>query len=136
MALKLKSDKLFKATVKLNDELEKEVTFRLPRVVDVYSSSDGNQLLNTIYTLANMAKPFDKPVQVVDDDGNITEKRIIDNNADVYLRDAIEKWSEARQKDEEEKERLVKKSELAGNSTKKATKYSEKTCNAISYITN
>ena len=61
MALKLKSDKLFKATVKLNDELEKEVTFRLPRVVDIYSSSDGNQLLNTIYTLANMAKPFDKP---------------------------------------------------------------------------
>ena len=27
MALKLKSDKLFKATVKLNDELEKEVTY-------------------------------------------------------------------------------------------------------------
>ena len=126
MALKLKSDKLFKATVKLNDELEKEVTFRLPRVVDGYSSSDGNQLLNTIYTLANMAKPFDKPVQVVDDDGNtlniMTLKDLISLGVEVDLKDAIEKWSEARQKDEEEKERLVKKSELAGNSTKKATK--------------
>ena len=126
MALKLKSDKLFKATVKLNDELEKEVTFRLPRVVDVYSSSDGNQLLNTIYTLSNMAKPFDKPVQVVDDDGNtlniMTLKDLISLGVEVDLKDAIEKWSEARQKDEEEKERLVKKSELAGNSTKKATK--------------
>ena len=126
MALKLKSDKLFKATVKLNDELEKEVTFRLPRVVDVYSSSDGNQLLNTIYTLANMAKPFDKPVQVVDDDGNtlniMTLKDLISLGVEVDLKDAVEKWSEARQKDEEEKERLVKKSELAGNSTKKATK--------------
>lgn len=125
MALKLKSDKLFKATVKLNDELEKEVTFRLPRVVDVYSSSDGNQLLNTIYTLANMAKPFDKPVQVVDNDGNtlniMTLKDLISLGVEVDLKDAIEKWSEARQKDEEEKERLVKKSELAGNSTKKAT---------------
>ena len=125
MALKLKSDKLFKATVKLNDELEKEVTFRLPRVVDVYSSSDGNQLLNTIYTLANMAKPFDKPVQVVDDDGNtlniMTLKDLISLGVEVDLKDAIEKWSEARQKYEEEKERLVKKSELAGNSTKKAT---------------
>lgn len=126
MALKLKSDKLFKATVKLNDELEKEVTFRLPRVVDVYSSSDGNQLLNTIYTLANMAKPFDKPVQVVDDDGNtlniMTLKDLISLGVEVDLKDAIEKWSEARQKDEEEKERLVKKSESAGNSTKKDTK--------------
>lgn len=126
MALKLKSDKLFKATVKLNDELEKEVTFRLPRVVDVYSSSDGNQLLNTIYTLANMAKPFDKPVQVVDDDGNtlniMTLKDLISLGVEVDLKDAIEKWSEARQKDEEEKERLVKKSELAGNSTKKGIK--------------
>lgn len=126
MALKLKSDKLFKATVKLNDELEKEVTFRLPRVVDVYSSSDGNQLLNTIYTLANMAKPFDKPVQVVDDDGNtlniMTLKDLISLGVEVDLKDAIEKWSEARQKDEEEKERLVKKSELAGNSIKKDTK--------------
>lgn len=125
MALKLKSDKLFKATVKLNDELEKEVTFRLPRVVDIYSSSDGNQLLNTIYTLANMAKPFDKPVQVVDDDGNtlniMTLKDLISLGVEVDLKDVIEKWSEARQKDEEEKERLVKKSELAGNSTEKAT---------------
>lgn len=126
MALKLKSDKLFKATVKLNDELEKEVTFRLPRVIDVYSSSDGNQLLNTIYTLANMAKPFDKPVQVVDDDGNtlniMTLKDLISLGVEVDLKDAIEKWSEARQKDEKEKERLVKKSELAGNSIEKATK--------------
>lgn len=126
MALKLKSDKLFKATVKFNDEIEKEVTFRLPRVIDVYSSSDGNQLLNTIYTLANMAKPFDKPVQVIDDDGNtlniMTLKDLISLGVEVDLKDAIEKWSEARQKDEEEKERLVKKSELAGNSTKKDIK--------------
>lgn len=30
---------------------------------------------------------YTKVIRVVDDDGNITEKRIIDNNADVYLRD-------------------------------------------------
>ena len=126
MALKLKSDKLFKAVVKLDDEIEKEVTFRLPRVIDVYSSPDGNQLLNTLYTLANMAKPFDKPVQVVDEDVNtlnvMTLKDLISLGVEVDLKDAIEKWSEARLADEEEKERLVKKSELAGNSTKKATK--------------
>lgn len=126
MALKLKADKLFKANVLIGGELDKEVTFRLPRTIDLYSSADGNQLTNTLYTISNMAKPFEKPIQIENVDGSIlnimTLKDLVSLGVEIDLTDVIEKWSEAREESESEKERLTKKSELAGNSTKKATK--------------
>ena len=111
MALKAYIEHTFKANVMFEDDSVKEVTFRLPRNTDLYTSEDGNTNLNTLYTFANMAKPFDKPVQVETEDGSIvnctTMKELISLGVVMKL--------------EEEKEKALKKSKSAGNSTLKGT---------------
>lgn len=114
MALKAFIEQTFEADVKFADDSVKKVKFRLPRTTDIYKSSDGNQLLDNLYTIANMAKPFEKPVQVEIEDGSIlniyTVKELIELGVDMDLSDAIEKWAEKNKKVKAEKERLVKKS--------------------------
>lgn len=125
MVLKAYKEHTFKANIKFEDDSVKEVVFRLPRNTDVYTSEDGNTNLNTLYTFANMAKPFDKPVQVETEDGSIlnitTLRELIDLGVVVRMEDVATKWFEKRNQIEAEKEALVKKSKSAGNSTQKAT---------------
>ena len=123
MALKAYKEHIFKANIKFEDDSEKEVSFRLPRNTDVYTSGDDNLNVNTLYTIANMAKPFEKPVQVEIEDGSIlnitTLKGLVDLGVIIGLSDVIIKWSEAREKAQAEKDRLVKKSKSDGGSSKK-----------------
>lgn len=123
MALKAYKEHTFKANVKFEDESVKEVTFRLPRNTDLYTSEDGNTNLNALMTFANMAKPFDKPVQVETEDGSIvnctTLKELIDFGVIIKLDDVFKQWDKKRQEIESEKEKALKKSKSAGNSTPK-----------------
>ena len=123
MALKAYIEHTFKANVRFEDDSVKEVTFRLPRNTDLYTSEDGNTNLNTLMTFANMAKPFDKPVQVETENGSIvnctTLKELIDLGVVLKLDDVITKWFEKRQEVETEKEKALKKSKSAGNSIQK-----------------
>ena len=125
MALKAYIEHTFKANVRFEDDSVKEVTFRLPRNTDLYTSEDGNTNLNTLMTFANMAKPFEKPVQVETENGAIinctTLKELIDLGVVLKLDDVIRKWYEKRQEIEAEKEKALKKSKSAGNSTPKDT---------------
>jgi hypothetical protein len=125
MALKAYIEHTFKANVRFEDDSVKEVTFRLPRNTDLYTSEDGNTNLNTLMTFANMAKPFEKPVQVETENGTIinctTLKELIDLGVVLKLDDVITKWFEKRQEVEAEKEKALKKSKSAGNSTPKDT---------------
>ena len=125
MALKAYIEHTFKANIRFEDETVKEVTFRLPRNTDLYTSEDGNTNLNTLMTFANMAKPFEKPVQVETENGSIvnctTLKELIDLGVVLKLDDVITKWFEKRQEVEAEKEKALKKSKSAGNSTSKGT---------------
>ena len=125
MALKAPKEQLFEAVIKFEDGSSQEVTFRLPRTTDVYISEDGNSNLQTLYTLANMAKPLKTPVQVETEDGSIcnvrTMKELISIGVVIDLSDVVEKWMDAKSKAEEEKHRLLKKSESGGGSGKKAT---------------
>lgn len=125
MALKAYKEHTFKANVKFEDESVKEVTFRLPRNTDLYTSEDGNTNLNALMTFANMAKPFDKPVQVETEDGSIvnctTLKELIDFGVIIKLDDVFKQWDKKRQEIESEKEKALKKSKSAGNSTPKDT---------------
>ena len=125
MALKAYIEHTFKANVRFEDDSVKEVTFRLPRNTDLYTSEDGNTNLNTLMTFANMAKPFEKPVQVETENGSIvnctTLKELIDLGVVLKLDDVITKWFEKRQEVEAEKEKALKKSKSAGNSTPKDT---------------
>ena len=120
MALQAYKEKTFEANIKFEDDSTKKVIFRLPRSIDVYTSGDGNSNASTLYTLANMAKPFDKPVQVEVDGGslmNITTVRdLIDLGVFIDFSEAIEKWLEARKKAQEEKDKLLKKSKSGGSS--------------------
>lgn len=123
MALKAYKEHTFKANVKFEDKSVKEVTFRLPRNTDLYTSEDGNTNLNALMTFANMAKPFDKPVQVETEDGSIvnctTLKELIDFGVIIKLDDVFKQWDKKRQEIESEKEKALKKSKSAGNSTPK-----------------
>ncbi len=123
MALKAYKEHTFKANVKFEDESVKEVTFRLPRNTDLYTSEDGNTNLNALMTFANMAKPFDKPVQVETENGSIvnctTLKELIDLGVIMKLDDVFSQWDKKRQEIESEKEKALKKSKSAGNSTPK-----------------
>ena len=125
MALKAYIEHTFKANVTFEDNSVKEVTFRLPRNTDLYTSEDGNTNLNTLYTFANMAKPFDKPIQVEIENGSIinctTMKELISLGVVMKLDDVITKWYEKRQEIEAEKEKVLKKSKSVGNSTSKGT---------------
>lgn len=125
MALKAYIEHTFKANIRFEDDTVKEVTFRLPRNTDLYTSEDGNTNLNTLLTFANMAKPFDKPVQVETEDGSIlnctTMKELIQLGVIMKLDDVITKWYEKRQEIEAEKEKALKKSKSAGNSTQRVT---------------
>ena len=125
MALTAYKEKTFEAELKFEDDSTKKVTFRLPRNTDVYSSSDGNSNIGTLYTLANMAKPFDKAVQVETDNGSLlnikTVRELIDLGVFIDFSDAIEKWLDAKQKAQEEKDKLLKKSKSGGNSEEKGT---------------
>lgn len=125
MALKAYIEHTFKANVRFEDDSVKEVTFRLPRNTDLYTSEDGNTNLNTLMTFANMAKPFEKPVQVETENGTIinctTLKELIDLGVVLKLDDVITKWFEKRQEVEAEKEKALKKSKSAGNSIPKDT---------------
>lgn len=125
MALKAYIEHTFKANVRFEDDTVKEVTFRLPRNTDLYTSEDGNTNLNTLMTFANMAKPFEKPVQVETENGSLinctTLKELIDLGVILKLDDVIEKWSEKRNEVEAEKEKALKKSKSAGNSISKGT---------------
>lgn len=125
MVLKAYKEHTFKANVRFEDDSAKEVTFRLPRNTDVYTSDDGNTNLNTLYTFANMAKPFDKPIQVETENGSIlnvmTLRELIDLGVVLKMEDVAVKWIEKKQEVEAEKERLTKKSKSAGNSMQKAT---------------
>ena len=123
MALKAYIEHTFKANVTFEDGSVEEVTFRLPRNTDLYTSEDGNTNLNTLYTFANMAKPFDKPMPVQAGDGSIinctTMKELINLGVVMKLDDVITKWYEKRQEIEAEKEKALKKSKSAGSSTSK-----------------
>lgn len=125
MALKAYIEHTFKANIRFEDDTVKEVTFRLPRNTDLYTSEDGNTNLNTLMTFANMAKPFDKPVQVETENGSIvnctTLRELIDFGIVLKLDDVIQKWFEKRKEIEEEKEKALKKSKSAGNSISKGT---------------
>lgn len=114
MALKAYKEITFKANIKFEDESVKEVEFRLPRNTDIYRSEDGNTNLNTLYTFANMAKPFKKPIQVELEDGSIINvdniKALMDLGITIDLSDAVIKWFETKEKVEKEKAELVKKS--------------------------
>lgn len=125
MALKAYKEQTFKAEVKFEDDSVKEVTFRLPKNTDVHTSDDGNLNTNTLFTLGNMAKPFDTPVQVEIDDGSIlnikTLRELIDLGVVLNLSDVVKKWMDARDKAQAEKDRLIKKSQSAGDSSKKGT---------------
>lgn len=113
MVLQAYKEVTFKANVSFEDESVKEVVFRLPRNTDAYTSPDGNASLNLMYTLSNMAKPFEKPVQVEVEGGSIlnvkTLRELVDLGVYVDFSDAIDKWMEKREKSEKEKARLVKK---------------------------
>lgn len=125
MALKAYKEQTFKAEVKFEDDSVKEVTFRLPKNTDVHTSDDGNLNTNTLFTFGNMAKPFDVPVQVEIDNGSIlnikTLRELIDLGVVLNLSDVVQKWMEARDKAQAEKDRLIKKSQSAGDSSKKDT---------------
>lgn len=125
MALKAYREHIFKANITFEDDSTKEVIFRLPRNIDVYTSGDDNLNVNTLYTIANMAKPFEKPVQVEVEDGSIlnitTLKGLVDLGVIIGLSDVIIKWGEAREEAQAEKDRLVKKSKSDGGSSKKDT---------------
>ena len=77
------------------------------------------------FTFGNMAKPFDVPVQVEIDNGSIlnikTLRELIDLGVVLNLSDVVQKWMEARDKAQAEKDRLIKKSQSAGDSSKKDT---------------
>lgn len=125
MVLKAYKEQTFKANIRFEDDSIKEVVFRLPRNTDYYTSEDGNTNVNTLYTFANMAKPFTTPVQVESENGSIlnitTMRELIDLGIRINLDDALVKWVEKRQEIEAEKERLTKKSKSVGNSTSKGT---------------
>lgn len=125
MALKAYVEHTFKANIIFEDNSTKEVTFRLPRNTDIYTSDDGNTNLNTLYTFANMAKVFETPVQVETENGSIlnitTLRELIDLGVVVKMEDVAVKWFEKRKEVESEKARLVKKSKSVGNSTPKDT---------------
>lgn len=125
MALKAYIEHTFKANIRFEDDTTKEVTFRLPRNTDLYASEDGNTNVNTLYTFANMAKPFETPVQVELENGSIlnltTMKELIEYGVIMKLDDVIEKWVQKRKEVEAEKEKALKKSKSAGNSMPKGT---------------
>lgn len=125
MAIQAYKERTFKAEVKFDDDSTKEVVFRLPKNTDVYVSDDGNSNVATLYTLANMAKPFETPLQVTATDGSVlnikTIKELIDLGVNMNFSDAITKWLEEKEKAQAEKDRLIKKSESAGGSGKKVT---------------
>ena len=125
MALKAYKEQTFKAEVKFEDGSVKDVTFRLPKNTDVHTSDDGNLNVNTLFTFGNMAKPFDTPVQVEIEGGSIlnikTLRELIDLGVVLELSDVVKKWMEARDKAQAEKDRLIKKSQSAGDSSKKVT---------------
>lgn len=125
MALQAYKEKTFKANISFEDESVKEVVFRLPRNTDAYSSPDGNSNVDLLYTLANMAKPFEKHVQVEVEDGSLlnikTVRELVDLGVIINFTDAISKWYDERAKAAEEKANLVKKSKSAGGSDKKDT---------------
>lgn len=126
MALKAYKEQTFKAEVKFEDDSVKEVTFRLPKNTDVHTSDDGNLNVNTLFTFGNMAKPFDTPIQVEVEGGSIlnikTLRELIDLGVVLDLSDVVKKWMEAREKAQAEKDRLIKKSQSAGDSSSKGTK--------------
>lgn len=130
MALKAYKEQTFKATIKfLEDDSTVEATFRMPRPIDYFSSSDGNVNLERQRFLANIFKSFDKPVKVEMEDGSIIN---IDNLAALQqlgiamdLTDPLIKWAEKQTEIQKQKEELVKKSKSVGNSTKKATQPQE-----------
>lgn len=125
MVLQAYKERTFKAEIKFEDDSTKEVVFRLPRNTDVYVGDDGNSNVATLYTLANMAKPFDTPIQVGSADGSVlnvkTVRELIDLGVVINFSDAVEKWLEEKEKAQAEKDRLTKKSESAGGSGKKVT---------------
>ena len=126
MALKAYKEQTFKAEVKFEDDSVKEVVFRLPKNTDVHTSDDGNLNINTLFTFGNMAKPFDTPVQVEVENGSILNIRslreLIDLGVVLDLSDVVKKWMEAKDKAQAEKDRLIKKSQSAGDSSSKGTK--------------
>lgn len=123
MALKAYKEQIFNANIKFDDGSVKEVEFRLPRNTDVYKSEDGNTNLDTLYTFANMAKPFKTPIQVEAENGSILNidsiRGLIELGVTMDMTDVVLKWYEKRNQVEAEKERIVKKSKSAGNSTQK-----------------
>lgn len=123
MVLKAYKEHTFKANVRFENDETLEVVFRLPKNTDVYTGGDGNTNTDTLYTFANMAKPFSKPVQVETEDGSIlnitTLKELIDLGVVMHMEDVAIKWFEKRNQIEEEKAKLVKKSKSVGNSTQK-----------------
>lgn len=126
MALKITKDTTFKATVTfLQDGSTKEVTFRLPRPKDFYTSRDGNTSHESMMTICNMALPFEEPVMVTDETGNAVPisslKTLYELDITFTIDDIMTKWKKANEQAVKDKEELVKKSKSAGSSTQKAT---------------
>lgn len=124
MALKITKDTTFKATVTfLQDGSAKEVTFRLPRPKDFYTSRDGNTSHESMMTICNMALPFEEAVMVTDEAGQavpITSlKALYELDITFTIDDVVAKWKKANEDAAKAKEALVKKSKSAGNSTQK-----------------
>lgn len=124
MVLKAYKEETFKANIKfIEDGSIVGATFRLPRQADYFLSVDRNVALERQKLLSNIFKSFDKPVQVEMEDGSIVNvdnlAYLIELGIAMDMTDCWQKFFEAQEKAEKEKEKLIKKSKSDGNSTKR-----------------
>jgi len=129
MALKARTTKQFKVDVKILEEGEvieiKNITFNFPRAIDYHRGNEGNAIADLLYTYANMAQRFEKPLQYPAEDGSIyniyTLREVLDLGYGISISEIDEKWKETKLAIYEETDKLLKKSKLAGNSEKRDT---------------
>lgn len=125
MALKAYKQVTFKANLKFEDDSIVGATFRLPRSIDFFKSAEGNTIKDNLMTFSNICLGLDEPQDVELADGQVipvkTLAELIELGVPVDISDAMVKWYQVQQKANEAKEKLVKKSKSAGNSTPKGT---------------
>ena len=127
MALKARVAKKFKANIKfLEDNSVKEVSCRLPRLLDYHRGEAGNVVEDRLMLLANIIENFERPVQVVVEDGSVINvysfRQLLEHDVEMDYDDIWAKMNEAAEEAQAEKDKIVKKSKSGGGSEAKDTK--------------
>lgn len=126
MALKARGTKKFKANIKfLEDNSVKEVSCRLPRLLDYHRGEAGNVVEDRLMLLSNIIENFEKPVQVALEDNSVINvysfRQLLEYDVEMDYDDIWDKMNKASEEAQADKEKLVKKSKSDGGSEVKAT---------------